>query len=283
VSRAILRAARLDLERKALGQEYERWRTTQHSTLYSKTIKGSVSQEVLDNRAAELKRKQTSSEQRFSDVIDTLTGHPETAQAVDLTPILEDAKRYTSEAREWIEFSRATFLATSVPGPKPVPPPPQLSDPDVDMEAGECSAVDSDGGRDLLRMDGNPWVTACHSRLETIAAKLTELEDNMSSASPNLAALIERAILARTVREEGETAETDGTPDVSERTGRVELLETQQHALSAQIRETAKEAREITAGATATQTELMKWTAKLQQLEARDREVRNMLPSTAQY
>lgn len=279
--RMVLRAARVRQERVEYGKQYDQWKMTQRSKWYSSI--GMTARERLDQHASELKQARDLNEKTLTGLIDTLSQTLENAQTLKLEPLLEETKRYLSEAKTWLESARPHLPPMPIPIPMPLQA--QVQHGDVEMESGEISEEATPSVSSLKRRrkdDGHrdEWTTIQLARIEALQEKFDELEgETTQGLSVDVNALVERALATLRAREDTEL----GDPAESMEPTQFVKLQEQQERLDAQLRDGQSKKDALMAKMQVIDTDFASWKARCSQAELKCQEVRILFFSSPIY
>jgi hypothetical protein len=270
--RLVLRAVRVRLQRDDYSKQYEHWKATQRSRIF--TSIGKSGRDQLDTHAAELKRGRDVNDKLLTSIIETLAQYPETpTTVVDLGPAIEEARRYTLEAQRWMEQVRP-LLPADAEGERS-----RGGDGDGDVEmTGDAPAETEPPALKKRRLSltdiesATPQAAPYLARLKALEDRANEIEANPEPRLVlDLNELVERAFRTRSSLEAGEVcveqlamAGAVLTPEQAERRHR---------QMDERMQQVAKDRQTLSAKIDASATELVAWRKRCTQLEARDAEV----------
>jgi chromosome segregation ATPase len=263
-------------DRDDCSKQYDQWRTTQRSRHF--TSIGKTAREELDRHAAQLKWRRDSQDKLLSSLIDRLATHTENPHALEMESVRKEATRYTSEAQQWIESLRLRSP------PHPVPPTshqgaipdasssrvpqPLDAEGDVEMESGEIFTDDFSYPPESI---ANASVMRLWTRIMTVEGKLNEIELNPTGdVSPDVAAIVERALTSRNSVEDGELSNVNDKPEkiLALDQTRAELQRVQDR-----LSEATKDKQALSAAPQALDTQITALGARFDELETRETEV----------
>jgi hypothetical protein len=261
--RTYLRAISLSQDLTLAAREYDTWKETRRSKIF--TFAAGSTRDFLDSRALELKKKRESCERKLGDAIELLAHWPEELRKRELESLVEDARRYVGDAKDWLDAVRSKVA------PPHVAPPP-LPDADVDMESGEVSDGLASLKRRRFSHAEDSTLAPFHAQLKALETQLNALGSTQTLCPPHtpseLIQLVERAISARAEVEEGQ-CELEKSTRGSERLKR---LEEECRIQGEQVRDEKVEVRALAARLNACEAIRETWEVKVRKLEERDKQ-----------
>ena len=177
IASLMAQAVALDREVRMAVEELDRVKRTQTSTAFERI--GPSGRNSLDGLRRTHTENVEARKKRFSDTLKTLAKFhevPRTTFLLDSTRIADEAKSYTSEAKDWITTIRSRLLAYTRAEPMPEPP--------TDPQAHANGAASPRTGTKRPRLsspdaeqDPSPSRSSLAARINDIEARIDQLRD----------------------------------------------------------------------------------------------------------